>query len=123
MQSTAEKSTHGQTQLQGIHVVSGQLRDGFDGGSQSDSSHTCTAVRPSGWKTYSLRNSVRVRCCSDALLSSSADWARLRKPKTLHGYSTTSDWDVVLPRNKEGLKSAKIKERRCLQTLVSLVRS
>lgn len=31
---------------------------------------------------------MRVRCWSDALLSSSADWARLRKPKTLHGYNT-----------------------------------
>lgn len=47
--------------------------------------HGCEAVLV---KTYSLRNSVRVRCWSDALLSSSADWARLRKPKTLHGYNT-----------------------------------
>lgn len=45
--------------------------------------------------TYSLRNSVRVRCWSGALLSSSADWARLRKPKTLHGYNNTSDQAAV----------------------------
>lgn len=31
---------------------------------------------------------MRVRCWSDAVLSSSADWARLRKPRTLHGYKT-----------------------------------
>lgn len=40
-------------------------------------------------KTYSLRNSVRVICCSDVVFSSSADWARLRKPKSLHEYNTT----------------------------------
>lgn len=79
--------------------------------------HGCEAI----WaKTYSLRNSVSVRCCSDALLSSSADWARLRKPKTLHGYSTTSDRDVVL-RIITRLEVLWYKDHQSLQTLLGLI--
>lgn len=43
---------------------------------------------------------MRVRCWSEALLSSSADWARLRKPKILHGYNTPQSGSMCSARQE-----------------------
>ena len=61
---------------------------GWGGGRELQHMHVCERKSRHAMMTYSLRNSVRVRCWMGVLLSSSADWARLRKPRILRGYTT-----------------------------------